>query len=61
MKEKDKSIVNNLLKEVWRYAKKILVDIQKDTDGDGWRDAIEIELGSDPYDSKSTPSYDWCL
>ncbi|MHB8605876.1 MAG: beta strand repeat-containing protein [Thermoplasmatota archaeon] len=29
-----------------------------DSDGDGWPDVVELALGSDPFDAKSTPSTD---
>lgn len=36
-------------------ASEILSNIQKDSDGDGWCDAIEKEWGSDPHDPESVP------
>lgn len=50
-------VLNNISNHSKYYSKarKILTDIQKDTDNDGWCDAIEKELGSDPYDADSTP------
>jgi len=50
-------ILNNVRmnSKYYNEAKQIRLNIQKDSDNDGWCDAIEIELGSDPYDPNSTP------
>ena len=39
----------------YKRAKELLANIQKDSDGDGWCDAIEMEWGSDPHDPESIP------
>jgi L-asparaginase/Glu-tRNA(Gln) amidotransferase subunit D len=41
--------------ECYEKAKELLVNIQRDSDGDGWCDAIEMEWGSDPHDPESIP------
>ena len=39
----------------YKKANEIMTNIQRDSDGDGWCDAIEMEWGSDPHDPESIP------